>query len=134
MIDDVHFPVLALEIYTQPCIHQHPRRTMAEKTPGRRCFVTVGATAGFRQLLDEISSPAFLRTIADLQYEALEIQCGPDFDWLQGKVQALDDKCGIKITCLQYTNNMKDHMLQCRGETGTRLAGCVISHAGNSNS
>jgi len=100
---------------------------------GRRCFVTIGATAAFRQLLVEIIQPEFLKCLSDNGFDVLEVQCGPDYDWFQEQVNALAEtsKHGIDITCFALTNNMASHMLACRGEAGIRLAGCVISHAGS---
>ncbi|KAL2016386.1 hypothetical protein VTK56DRAFT_3808 [Thermocarpiscus australiensis] len=101
--------------------------------PGRRCFVTIGATAGFRALLDEVSTPGFLQCLARHGYSALTVQCGPDYGWFTERVNNLsaEDKHGISISSFQYTDSMIWHILNCRGEANVRLAGCVISHAGS---
>ncbi|KAK5661656.1 hypothetical protein OQA88_9756 [Cercophora sp. LCS_1] len=98
----------------------------------RRCFVTVGATAGFRQLLDEITEPAFLAFLAKSGFESLDVQCGPDHEWLTTKISNLgaDENHGVKITAFNLTNDMQGYMLRCRGEKGVRAPGVVISHAG----
>ncbi|KAK0703219.1 hypothetical protein B0T26DRAFT_492475 [Lasiosphaeria miniovina] len=99
----------------------------------RLCFVTVGATAGFRQLLAEIIKPEFLQRLAHYKFRRLEVQCGPDYDWFAEQVEALPDDYGIDIRSFTYTKNMSLCYVRCRGEAGLRLAGCVITHAGSSN-
>ncbi|KAK3937908.1 glycosyltransferase family 28 C-terminal domain-containing protein [Diplogelasinospora grovesii] len=98
---------------------------------GRRCFVTIGATAGFRQILVEIIQPEFLQCLASHGFDVMEVQCGPDYTWFQTQVAALTNNHGITIQPFDYTKDMKSHMLECRGQAGVRLAGCIISHAGS---
>jgi hypothetical protein len=100
--------------------------------PGRRCFVTVGATAGFQSLLDEVSTPGFLRALANHGYDLLDVQCGPDHAAFQERVAGLrdEDKHGISVRSFRYTDEMNDYLIACRGELDVRLAGCVISHGG----
>ncbi|KAK3381280.1 hypothetical protein B0H63DRAFT_475234 [Podospora didyma] len=105
--------------------------TRRRRGAGRRCFVTIGATAGFRQLLEEIIQPEFLQCLNSYGYSTLEVQCGPDCEWFAAQVEALPYKHGIEILFFQYTKNMQYHMIQCRGEMGVRPAGCIISHAGS---
>ncbi|KAK0644497.1 hypothetical protein B0T16DRAFT_331120 [Cercophora newfieldiana] len=96
------------------------------------CFVTVGATAGFRQLLAEVASPAFFETLAALGFTRLSVQCGPDLAWFEERVAGLDAeaKRGIEVEAFDLTNSMQAHMIACRSERGVRLPGCIISHAG----
>lgn len=100
--------------------------------PGRRCFVTVGATASFRVLIEEVSSPTFLQCLAEHGYTRLDVQCGPDYQLFEQRINSLrdEDKHGIEIGMFAYTDAMADYMLACRGEAGVRPAGCVISHGG----
>ncbi|RYP90702.1 hypothetical protein DL770_003167 [Monosporascus sp. CRB-9-2] len=49
----------------------------------RVAFVTVGATAGFRPLLAEVLSEAFVARLVALGYTRLVIQCGPDVDFVE---------------------------------------------------
>ncbi|GAB1316261.1 N-acetylglucosaminyldiphosphodolichol N-acetylglucosaminyltransferase catalytic subunit alg13 [Madurella fahalii] len=101
--------------------------------PGRRCFVTVGATASFRALIEEVSSPSFLQCLAEHGYTRLDVQCGPDYQLFEQRINSLrdEDKHGIEIGMFAYTDAMADYMLACRGEIGVRPAGCVISHGGS---
>ncbi len=99
---------------------------------GRRCFVTVGATAGFRQLLDEVTSPDFLHVLSSLGFGAMDIQCGPDINRVQQRLQEIPEghTQGIRINPFAFTDKIKDYMLQCRSEKDVRLPGCIIAHAG----
>ncbi len=113
----------------------HPKHTAPPASPARRCFVTVGATAGFRSLLDEVSSPAFLRALAGHGYVRLDVQCGPDLAAFEERVARLrdNDTRGVDVRPFAYTGDMMEHLVACRGERGVRPAGCVISHGGKSS-
>ncbi|KAK4142089.1 glycosyltransferase [Dichotomopilus funicola] len=104
----------------------------ASPVPGRRCFVTIGATAGFRSLVEEVSTPAFLACLAAHEFTSLEVQCGPDLAFFEQRVASLSDEemCGVLVHAFDYTGDMHAHILLCRGEAGARPAGCVISHGG----
>ncbi|KAK4126717.1 glycosyltransferase family 1 protein [Parathielavia appendiculata] len=112
--------------------HQTTAPPPPPQLPGRQCLVTVGATAGFRSLLEEVSSAGFLQCLAGHDYRTLEIQCGPDLDAITERVARLTDeeRVGISVMCFGYTTEMQSHILACRGEVNVRPAGCVISHGG----
>ncbi|RYP67161.1 hypothetical protein DL771_007389 [Monosporascus sp. 5C6A] len=57
----------------------------------RVAFVTVGATAGFRPLLAEVLSEAFIASLVALGYTRLVIQCGPDVDFVEAHFPRDDD-------------------------------------------
>ncbi|RYP07719.1 hypothetical protein DL764_002338 [Monosporascus ibericus] len=58
----------------------------------RVAFVTVGATAGFRPLLAEVLSEAFVARLVALGYTRLVIQCGPDVDFVEAHFPRDDDE------------------------------------------
>jgi len=95
----------------------------------RHCFVTVGATAPFRQLLEDVLSPDFLEFMSQDGFEHMTVQCGADLAWARDRLERLNT-FGIRVDVMDYTADIKEHMLLCRGEYKRRLAGCVISHAG----
>ncbi|KAK4134006.1 glycosyltransferase family 1 protein [Trichocladium antarcticum] len=99
---------------------------------GRHCFATVGATAGFRALLEELSTPGFLQSLAAHGFTALDVQCGPDLEFFRDRIVNLsnEETHGVAIRYFGYTETMRAHMLACRGELDVRLSGCVIAHAG----
>ncbi len=84
----------------------------------RHCFVTVGATAGFRPLLEEVTSDVFLKKLASSGFGHLTVQCGPDAKWFSAKISALNDHYGLRIDSFERTNDMKTHFLSCRGSKG----------------
>ena len=92
----------------------------------------MGATAGFRNLLDEVSTPGFLRALAEQGYSRLDVQCGPDLAHFRARVAALaeEDRRGIEVSAFSLVDDITPFLVACRGEEGVRLAGCVISHAG----
>ena len=99
----------------------------------RHCFVTVGSIASFRLLLSEVLQPQFLKTLVDHGFNVLEVQCGPDRDWFLQQRDQLPEtakQLDLAIHSFDYTTDMKNKMLQCRGLHQVRGAGCVISHAG----
>ena len=100
--------------------------------PGRHCLVTVGATAGFRPLLDEVSTAGFLQSLAGHGFASLEVQCGPDHSAIWERLARLteDERRGVAVSCFAYTGNMHAHIINCRGLAGVRPAGCVIAHGG----
>ncbi|KAK3305344.1 glycosyltransferase family 1 protein [Chaetomium strumarium] len=111
---------------------QAHQNTAQPVLPGRRCFVTVGATAGFTALLEEVSTPDFLRCLGEHGYRFLDVQCGPDFALFHQRISNLSDeeKGGVSVQYFGYTPDILGYILSCRGEENVRPAGCVISHGG----
>ncbi|KAG7286337.1 hypothetical protein NEMBOFW57_008646 [Staphylotrichum longicolle] len=112
--------------------HQTTAPPSRPSLPGRRCFVTVGATAGFRSLLEEVSSAGFLQGLAEHGYTLLDVQCGPDQAAFDDRIAGLrnEDRHGVEVRSFAYTSEMQEYVLACRGEQNVRPAGCVISHGG----
>ena len=112
---------------------------------GRRCFVTVGATASFIKLLREVLAPAFLDCLAARGFSELVVQTGPDHAWALQQVALLgelsaerqtDSKSELPprwpvIEVVSYTTDMTSLMVPCRGQAKQRLPGAMISHAGS---
>ncbi|KAL1835776.1 hypothetical protein VTJ49DRAFT_6087 [Mycothermus thermophilus] len=101
--------------------------------PGRRCFVTVGATAGFWSLLEEVTSSSFLGRLAAHGFTTLDIQCGPDLAGLQERLAAIgaEERHGLQVRSFGYTSDLEAYLLGCRGVRGARPAGIVVAHAGS---
>lgn len=96
---------------------------------GRQCFVTVGATAGFRPLLSEVIKPKFLNCLADNHFDLLKVQCGEDFEWFDEQVKSLPS-IPVTIERFAFTENMTRHYIRSRGEKSVRMSGVVVAHAG----
>lgn len=101
---------------------------------GRQCFVTVGATAGFRPLLSDVLKPEFLNCLADHNFDLLKVQCGEDFEWFDAQVKSLSlpsRSSSVRIERFAFTENMTKHYVRSRGEKAVRLPGVVVAHAGS---
>lgn len=118
------------------------RFDMPEESPQsleKHCLVTVGATVGFRPLVDEVLHPDFLLALKSLGYTQLYVQCGPDKDHGGSLVAALpppEQYSGkpFKIFVLGYTQDMMAYMRSCASKEGARAEGLVICHAGKFSS
>jgi len=100
---------------------------------GRTCLVTVGATASFRALLLEVSTPQFLRMLQQNGYSEIRVQTGwEDWEWFTEHIRQLapEDMHGMVMEAFPITDKMKDQILSTRGKVEGRLAGCVIGHCG----
>lgn len=95
----------------------------------RRCLVTCGSLAGFRPMLEEVLSQRFLQALVDAGFDTLELQCGPDLAWFKGQAKP-HPRLAITIEAFSFTHQMREKMLQCRGEAGVRRSGVIIGHAG----
>ncbi|KAI0468105.1 hypothetical protein F4859DRAFT_506255 [Xylaria cf. heliscus] len=101
----------------------------------RTAFVTIGATAGFRRLLQEVISPKFLTTLRSLHFTHLVVQCGPDLEYFDTiKPDHAQTSYGVNITSFSYAPDLKPHYLQAsqsKGDDdgGKRGRGIIISHA-----
>ncbi|KAI0451197.1 hypothetical protein F5B21DRAFT_488059 [Xylaria acuta] len=103
----------------------------------RTAFVTIGATAGFRSLLQEVVSPKFLTTLRSLNFTDLVVQCGPDLEYFGAiRPDHAPTSYGVEITTFSYAPDLKQYYLQAsqsdgHGDDGKRDRGVIISHAGS---
>ena len=112
---------------------------------GRRCFVTVGATASFQKLLSDILEPQFLDCLGSRGFGELVVQTGPDHAWALARIASLgteqprstgtpapNEPRWPTIQAVPYSNDLQTLMLPCRGEASQkRLPGAMISHGGS---
>lgn len=127
---------------------------------GRRCVVTVGATASFLKLLHDVLSPVFLDVLAAQGFSELVVQTGPDHGWALQRIEALGTQQTSEpgdseaktakpekpekqkvpsprwpvIQAVSYTTEMTALILPCRGDAygpQRRPPGAMISHAGS---
>ena len=106
------------------------------------CFVTIGATASFDNLLRAVLQPSFLQTLQDAEYTDLRIQYGtegrPIFDdFVSRNENAIKDRFKIRLTGFDFDKNgLNAEMRAVKGnglrapERGAAVEGAVISHAG----
>ena len=123
------------------------------ETLRRVAFVTVGATAGFRPLLQEVLSEAFIDRLLALGYTRLVVQCGPDDHFALSCVpqevheapegETPDERAQRErrnkfvrdIYVYKYTTRMRMWMRLAgpgidKEDGGRRGYGVIISHAG----
>ena len=106
----------------------------------RVCFVTIGATAGFRLLLEEVMSPSFQDRLLSLGYTDLIVQCGPDLEFFQTNTAKNRDEMSYQgkrliIKSFAYTDDIGSIMqlagpADSQGQSDRRGYGVIISHAG----
>lgn len=99
----------------------------------RYCLVTVGATVGFRELVDGVLHPGFWSFLRSQRFTELHIQCGPDVDWANSQLAARQNEVPKDLVIDIFgvrKNLMKEEMTLCKLVEGKRSLGLVISHAG----
>lgn len=105
---------------------------MTSTTPGKTCFVTIGATASFIGLIKAALAPEFLTALESQGYTELLVQYGQGgkelFDGCIGELASINlhihgfdlDKAGLA-----------PYMLRAKGgQRNGRAEGVVVSHAG----
>ncbi|KAI0393355.1 hypothetical protein F5Y17DRAFT_432950 [Xylariaceae sp. FL0594] len=109
----------------------------AQKRLPRTAFVTIGATAGFRRLLEEVLSEKFLKTLQTLNFTDLIVQCGPDVDFFEAAIpRDATVSYGLNITAFPYAPDLADYFTQASYSDGDSLGagrarGVIVSHAGS---
>lgn len=102
----------------------------------KRCFVTIGATAGFNSLVRGVLQPAFLEALRNTGYTELRIQYGNEGtqifeDKVTGEPESMKQKYGIEITGFDFNKaGLGAEMKAAKGGPDAH-EGTVISHAGS---
>ncbi|KAK8056403.1 UDP-N-acetylglucosamine transferase subunit alg13 [Apiospora rasikravindrae] len=134
--DAVANPGHELGPYIKPSTHwDNPSNitTMApaneDQIPGKTCLVTVGATASFRSLIDEVVSPEVVAALAAQGYDSMIVQCGPDFEHFEA-IRPNDP--AVIMSGFSVERNIMDYIRECAPSDGPRKRhmGLVITHAG----
>jgi beta-1,4-N-acetylglucosaminyltransferase len=95
----------------------------------KECFVTIGATAGFEDLLIAAVSNEVLETLSELGFTNLTIQCGTMNQYFS-KIKPTDSR-GLRITNFDFkAQGLENEMKRCQARTGVSQEGLVICHAG----
>lgn len=103
---------------------------------GKRCFVTIGATAPFNSLVRAVLEPAFVKALHQAGYTQLRIQYGDHSgeEVFRRQTQILDDAHvtdELEITGFSFKKEgLREEMRAVKGSTPD-LEGMVISHAGS---
>jgi beta-1,4-N-acetylglucosaminyltransferase len=102
---------------------------------GKRCFVTIGATAPFNSLIQAVLQHDFISALHDAGYSELRIQYGNQEgeSIFQSRVKELDmasDGHKLEITGFGFNKyGLRDEISAVKGLTGEDQ-GTIISHAG----
>ncbi|KAJ5281101.1 family 28 glycosyltransferase [Penicillium angulare] len=83
--------------------------------PVKLCFVTVGATASFERLIQEVLNEAFFRTLASNNFTHLTIQYGKDTKALVDELLGRDpddspDRHGIILHTFDFAPDLSHYM------------------------
>lgn len=119
----------------QALANQARMNTSIGKTQRRDCFVTIGATASFKPLLDATTTDDFFSTLKELGYTRFVLQCGPDLRHVTGKIgnasiDYLSKVYGIDVQVYDFNKRgLGQEMWGCKAD-GSRKEGIVICHAG----
>ena len=105
--------------------------------PTKLCFVTVGATASFNALVQEVLEMQFLGELYKHNYTDLLIQYGQHGEqhfrhFIDNHGQYIKDKYGIYVTGFDFNyNGLKEEIIAVRANPSCRRAeGVVLSHSG----
>lgn len=95
------------------------------------CFLTVGATASFSELIEAAVSPAFLTALESQGYTELSVQYGQDGQQLFEKCKTVAQGTSkLKVTGFDLDKlGLGKHMRRAKGGKDAD-EGVVISHAG----
>lgn len=108
----------------------------APTSTGKRCFVTIGATAPFNSLVKTVLEPPFLQALHNAGYGDLRIQYGDEgqqvFDQKIGNRKAsIKEKLGISVSGFGFDKNGLNGELKAVKGASEADDGAVISHAGS---
>lgn len=97
------------------------------------CLTTVGATVGFKDLTSSVLSVEFWQCLVQHGFTHLRVQTGPDIAWASQQLESLKQEIpeGLSIDVFESRKNLlKEEMMLCKAQDGSRQAGLVICHAG----
>lgn len=97
------------------------------------CFITTGATAEFRELIEAVLAPACMKLFKQEAFTTLNFQCGETFkDFEKLKTERLEpaDIEGLSINAFDFKQGLTKDMRECQAVAGVRLQGLIIMHAG----
>ncbi|THC90438.1 hypothetical protein EYZ11_010097 [Aspergillus tanneri] len=111
---------------------------MATSHPAKLCFVTVGATASFHQLLHAVLDQSFLVALHQFGYTHLLVQYGKDGrslfeESLRQHLPGSTSHHGLEIDGFDFNAEGLDEEMRLAqlNPAENRSSGLIISHAGN---
>ncbi|KAF4636364.1 hypothetical protein G7Y89_g1732 [Cudoniella acicularis] len=110
------------------CVAAHEMESGANPIH-RECFVSIGATANFPELLAAAVSEGTLKKLKELNYTDLTLQVGGLVDYFH-QIKPEDDN-GINIKYFAFNKHGLEHeMKKCQAKEGESAEGLVVCHAG----
>lgn len=96
------------------------------------CFVTVGATASFKKLLEQVLTSQFLEILAERGYTHLLVQYGKDGQQIfQSFVDSEQSYHGITLGGFDFQPSIDEYlMMTVERERADQERGLIICHAG----
>lgn len=96
------------------------------------CFVTVGATASFEKLLEQVLTSKFLETLAERHYTHLLIQYGKNGEEIyQSFLESAQSHHGIILGGFDFKPTIESEMMMTvEREKRQQERGLIICHAG----
>ncbi|KAI1140460.1 glycosyltransferase family 1 protein [Hypoxylon sp. FL0543] len=100
-------------------------------------LVTVGASASFKPLIEEVLADAFIAKLKSLGFTHFIVQCGPDYDYFESAKPKRnpDDPDDLDITGFPYKKDLRTWFALAAesspGERYPRAKGLIITHAGS---
>ncbi|KAE8445318.1 hypothetical protein EG329_013556 [Mollisiaceae sp. DMI_Dod_QoI] len=109
-------------------VNQHGAFAAEMKTK-KVCFVTTGATAEFRELIQAVLSPDCLRALKDEGFTTMNFQCG---DTLKDFPSLMPHNIlGMELNAFAFKKDgLNRDMRECQALEGQREQGLIILHAG----
>ena len=106
------------------------------KTGGKRCFVTIGATAAFNSLVRAVLEQSFLQALKDAKYTELRIQYGNEGihileEIIGARNQEIYQQYGIDVSGFDFNKSGLGSELKAAKGDSPENEGCVVSHAGS---
>lgn len=96
------------------------------------CFVTVGATASFEKLLEQVLTPDFLQTLAERHYTHLLLQYGKDGEKIYNNfLNSGKSHHGLILGGFDFKSSIEPEMIMTtEREKQEQQRGLIICHAG----
>ncbi|OTA70308.1 glycosyltransferase family 1 protein [Hypoxylon sp. EC38] len=100
-------------------------------------LVTVGASASFKPLIEEVLSDAFITKLKSLHFTHFIVQCGPDYDYFESAKPKRNpnDPNDLEVVGFPYKNSFRAWFALATesrpDEPYPRAKGLIITHAGS---
>lgn len=96
----------------------------------KECFITIGATAKFTELIQAALTPECLQVFIDHGFTRLNFQCGDSLSSFE-EFKPTETR-GLEINAFDFNRNgLTKEMCACQARKGVSRKGLIICHAGS---